>query len=310
MKIGAASWCFTHPHYQPPYEEAIKTVGSLGVDGIEMIAYNSDDLYGYYTDERCKELKKLIDSYGMQVSEFVLYAHAVVGLLDPDDTERQKSLDFFRRGIEVVKKLGADTMNIVSNWPEEIKAPIDYLPYYFHPVANGKNINNPKQYMEIPEDFDATGNWNRYLDSLGKIVKMCEETNMRFALEGHANVIVGTTDAMLRAFDWIKSDAFGTNFDTAWQLMQREYLPWSVYKLGEKIFHVHIRDADGLAVYQLPVGQGIIDWNELVRSLKKVGFDGYLSLELAGFDNQYKYAKESIDYIRKILIEEDALTVK
>ena len=130
MKIGAASWCFTHPHYQPPYEEAIKTVGSLGVDGIEMIAYNSDDLYGYYTDERCKELKKLIDSYGMQVSEFVLYAHAVVGLLDPDDTERQKSLDFFRRGIEVAKKLGADTMNIVSNWPEEIKAPIDYLPYY------------------------------------------------------------------------------------------------------------------------------------------------------------------------------------
>ena len=79
--------------------------------------------------------------------------------------------------------------------------------------------------MEIPEDFDATGNWNRYLDSLGKIVKMCEETNMRFALEGHANVIVGTTDAMLRAFDWIKSDAFGTNFDTAWQLVQREYLP-------------------------------------------------------------------------------------
>ncbi len=69
-----------------------KQLAAFGVDGIEMIAYNSDDLYGYYTDERCKELKKLIDSYGMQVSEFVLYAHAVVGLLDPDDTERQKSL--------------------------------------------------------------------------------------------------------------------------------------------------------------------------------------------------------------------------
>ena len=48
---------------------------------------------------------------------------------------------------------------------------------------------------------------------------------MRFALEGHANVIVGTTDAMLRAFDWIKSDAFGTNFDTAWQLMQGNTCP-------------------------------------------------------------------------------------
>ena len=104
---------------------------------------------------------------------------------------------------------------------------------------------------------------------------------------------------MLRAFDWIKSDAFGTNFDTAWQLMQREYLPWSVYKLGEKIFHVHIRDADGLAVYQLPVGQGIIDWNELVRSLKKGWIRRLPVLELAGFDNQYNTLKNPLTISEK-----------
>ena len=75
---------------------------------------------------------------------------------------------------------------------------------------------------------------------------------------------------------------------------------------GKEITFAHIMGGPAPIIYQ----QGIIDWNELVRSLKKVGFDGYLSLELAGFDNQYKYAKESIDYIRKILIEEDALTVK
>ena len=160
MKVGAASWCFTHPYYQPPYGRLSKRWGSLGVDGIEMIAYNSDDLYGYYTDERCTELKSSLTAMGWRVSEFVLYAHAVVGLLDPDDGERDNSR-FFPKGHRGGQK-GANTMNIVSNWPEEIKAQwITCLNYFIRlPV---ENINNPKQYMEIPEDFDATWNWNRYL---------------------------------------------------------------------------------------------------------------------------------------------------
>jgi len=307
MKLGAAVWCFTHPHYEPPYEEAIRTIGSLGVDGIEMIAYTAEDLNGYYTQEKCAQLRALIEEYGMAVSEFVLYAHAVVGLLDPDDAVREEALNFFRRGIEVAKMLGTDTINIVSNWPEEIKAPIPYTPSYIHPCVNGYQKFNPKQVMEMPEDFDADGNWDRYMDSLKKIMDMCEKEEMRFALEGHANVLVGTTDAVLRAFDWVPSDRFGTNFDTAWQLMQREYLPWSICKLGKKIFHVHIRDADGLISYTLPVGQGIIDWHGVVKALKKVGFDGYLSLELAGLENQYEYAKQSIDYIRGVLEAEGVL---
>jgi len=306
MKIGVAVWCFTHPHYQPPYEDAIKTIGELGVDGIEMIAYTAEDLYGYYTDERCIKLRSMIESYGMVVSEFVLYAHAVVGLLDENKTERQKSLDLFRRGLDVAKLLGTDTINIVSNWPEEIVAPIPYMPSYIHPCVNGYKQFEPKQIMKIPSNFDARGNWNRYLDSLKHIVRMCEEYKIRFALEGHANVLVGTTDALLRAFDWIPSEYFGTNFDTAWQLMQREYLPWSVYKLQEKIFHVHIRDADGMFCYTLPLGQGIIDWNGFIKALKKVGFDGFLSLELAGLERQHKYTRESIDYIRKIIKEENS----
>ena len=41
MKVGAAVGCFTHPHYEPPYEEAVKTIGELGFDGIELIAYTA-----------------------------------------------------------------------------------------------------------------------------------------------------------------------------------------------------------------------------------------------------------------------------
>ena len=50
--------------------------------GIELIAYTAEDLSQYYTDERCRELDRIIKGYNMELSEFILYAHAVEDLLD------------------------------------------------------------------------------------------------------------------------------------------------------------------------------------------------------------------------------------
>ncbi|BFL48260.1 sugar phosphate isomerase/epimerase family protein [Lactonifactor longoviformis] len=306
MKVGAAVGCFTHPHYEPPYEEAVKMIGELGFDGIELIAYTAEDLSQYYTDERCRELDRIIKGYNMELSEFILYAHAVEDLLDNDNKKRDKALEFFERGLETAAKLGTETINVVSNWPKELKAPVPYLPSSIHPYAPGFELFEPKHIIEMPPNFDAGGVWERYVESLSKAVELCEKYKIRFALEGHANVVIGTTDGMLRAFDRISSPYFGTNFDAAWQSMQREYLPWSVYKLREKIFHVHLRDTDGLLCYTYPVGLGIIDWNGFVRALKETGYQGFLSMELGGLKRPEKYIKESLEYIRRILKEEEA----
>jgi len=307
MKLGAAVGCFTVNHYAPPYEEAVRTIGEMGFDGLELIAFTAEDLNGYYTKERNKNLRAMIDGYGMQLSEFILYAYAVVGLLHPDAAKRQESIDFFRRGLDVAAELGADTINIVSNWPDELKAPIPYAPLSIHPYMPGFKNFEPKHTLELPQNFDAPAVWDRYIGSLTRLVELCEQYKIRFALEGHANVVIGTTDAMLRAFDRIPSPYFGTNFDAAWQMMQREYLPWSVYKLRDRIFHVHLRDTDGLICYNYPVGQGVIDWNGFVRALKEVGFNGFLSMELGGLANPRKYVKESLDYMRRIIEEEGAV---
>lgn len=304
MKIGAAVGCFTHPHYEPPYEEAVETIGRMGFDGLELIAYTGRDLSDYYTVARCHDLKARIDGYGMELSEFILYSHAVVDMLNESSQKRQQALGLFERGLEVAARLGTGIVNMVSNWPEELKAPVPYTPLAIHPYIPGFDRFEPKHILELPANFDAPGLWERYLDSLARAVELCQQYGIRLALEGHANVVIGTTDAMLRAFDRIDSPFFGTNFDAAWQYMQREYLPWSVYKLRDKIFHVHLRDTDGLLCYTYPVGLGVIDWNGFVRSLKEVGYNGFLSLELGGLARPEKYVKESLDYMRKILREE------
>lgn len=306
MKIGCAVGCFTYPHYNAPYEEAIKKIGELGFEGLELITAEKDDLYNYYTDNKIRELKKLYQSYGMTLSEFVLYAHLVTGLMERNQNSKQEALEIFKRGVYVAKELGTDIVNIVSNWPNELSAPIPYLPCFFHPNSNGVERFSPKLTITMPSNYDAKGAWENYMDSLKSIIEICEAEDVYFALEGHANVEVGTTDGFLRAADWIQSDRFCTNFDTAWQLVQREYLPWSVYKLGDKIKHVHLRDGDGMLCYSLPPSMGIIDWNGFVRALKEIGYNGFLSFELSGYSEPERYIRIAKEYMESVLVEEDA----
>lgn len=310
MKLGCAIGCFTYPHYSAPYEEPLRRVGEMGFDGVELIAAETSDLTDYYTPERTQALAHQAGDYGLQVSEFILYAPLVLGLAERDEAAKQTALGAFRRAVEIAHTLGTDKINIVSNWPNALHAPISYPPCYFHPNVNGVGLYEPKLKLDLPERYDAAGEWENYMDSLCRVTQICEDAQMDFLLEGHANVICGSTDGFLRAADCVKSERFGTNFDTAWQLVQREYLPWSVYKLGSRIRHVHLRDGDGMLCYNLAPGQGIIDWHGFVRALKEVGYDGYLSFELGGMLEPQRVVSEGRNYMLRVLLEENAYTGK
>ena len=104
----------------------------------------------------------------------------------------------------------------------------------------------------------------------------------------------------------VQDDALGFNLDTAWHFIQREYLPWSVYKLGDRLLHVHARDGDGLITYRLPPGMGVIDWHGLIEALRDVGYDGALSLEMNVRDSRgdpWYYGKWSLEYLKRVLAE-------
>jgi sugar phosphate isomerase/epimerase len=137
--------------------------------------------------------------------------------------------------------------------------------------------------MTLPAGADFDAIWRNYVESLRAAAELAADVGLRLTIEGHAHVIVSGTDAMLRLFGQLPHEALAVNFDTSWHFLQREYLPMSILKLGDRIAHVHCRDGDGLLNYGLPPGQGIIDWRGVLRALRDVGFDGFLTLEVSAF---------------------------
>ena len=65
---------------------------------------------------------------------------------------------------------------------------------------------------------------------------------------------------------------------------------------GDKLRHIHLADSNR----QAP-GTGHIDFVQVVRSLKSIGFDGYLSVDIVPIKPDWQtLLKESIDYMKQV----------
>lgn len=303
MKVGCTAWAFTFPTYGAPYEDAIRSIGDLGFKAVELIVNSEPDLNDYYTPGKVKELRTLYQSYGMILSELAVYDAVVGDLASLDPQKKQHALDNFERCAQIARDLGTRNVNMVAQWPRGLKGATTYPPHTIYPEVRGQEKFSPKVQLELPENFDWSAVWTNYVNSIQQCCDILAKYDLRLALEGHTHVIVSHTDSFLRLFDQAQRPNLGSNFDTGWQFMQREYLPMSIHKLAGRIYNVHAKDSDGLLMYSLPPGQGVIDWEGVVDALGAVGFNGCLCFELGRYREPEKWIGRARQYLEQVIAE-------
>src|SRR5579884_1522559 len=127
-KLASVSWNFhsLEPGAHP--EEAIDIVGSLGFDGIELIANSPRDVDEYWTDATIDRIRAQLDRNHLRVPQFPMFQPVVEGLTSRNADERNRGLDYFEKGCRIGSKLGAPMVNIVAPWARELRASNEYLP--------------------------------------------------------------------------------------------------------------------------------------------------------------------------------------
>lgn len=156
--------------------------------------------------------------------------------------------------------------------------------------------------------------WNPILD-------VFEDCGVRFALEVHPTEIafdLYTAERALEALGGRKG--FGFNFDPShlhWQMVDP---PSFLRRFPDRIFHVHMKDASvqldgraGILCSHLDfghpdrgwdfrsLGRGGIDFEEIVRVLNAIGYEGPLSVEWedSGMDREHG-AMEALQFVRRL----------
>jgi sugar phosphate isomerase/epimerase len=153
------------------------------------------------------------------------------------------------------------------------------------------------------------------------ILDVFGECGVKFALEVHPTEIafdLYTAERALKALDY--REEFGFNFDPS-------HLHWQgvdpvefIRAFPDRIYHVHVKDAittlngkTGILASHLNFGdarrgwdfrspgRGTINFEEIIRALNKINYDGPLSIEWEdmGMDREFG-AREACDYTKRM----------
>jgi sugar phosphate isomerase/epimerase len=278
-KVGCVSWCFHSFSGGASPEEAIDTIAEIGFEGLDLILLARADIEGFWTDARIDAIKKRLDDKRLAVAQFVIFQPVVEGLTSTDQAIRAQNLDYFEAGCKIGARLGAPIVDIVAPWARELHGPGGpgfYLPRYYE-VPEPKP--GEKFHIDIAADFDWDRVWDLWVETVKACLERVKAHGMKLSIEHHTHTLVPDAVSFLRLWDAVRDPALGYNLDTGWTLLQREYPPVAIHKVKRQLMNLHVRDIDGHMRQFVHVGTGVMDFRAVAEALKKIGYDGFLSIE-------------------------------
>jgi sugar phosphate isomerase/epimerase len=216
-----------------------------------------------------QNVNELLDSAGVQISGLGYYPNP----LTPDAKEAKVYTDHLKKVIAAARLLGINLVNtfIGRDWTKSVD-----------------------------------DNWPRFKKIWKPLVKYAEDRGVRIAIEncpmfftkdewpGGKN-LAHSPAVWQRMFDEIPGQNFGLNFDPSHLVWQHIDYIKPLREFGDRIFHVHAKDArvdkdrlDRVGILATPLeyhspklpGLGDVDWARFLSVLGDTGYDGPVCIEV------------------------------
>lgn len=308
---------FTGQWADLPLEDLAKKAASWGYDGLELACWGDHmDVFKAAKDQSyCDQQKEILSKNGLDL--YAISNHLAGQLVcDPNDDKRsdgispekyhgdpegkrQWAVEAMKNTAVAAKNLGLKQVNGFTG------SSIWHMIYDFPPT--------PPELIDEGFEYFAEM-WNPIMD-------VFDENGVKFGLEVHPTEIafdVWSTHRTLDAID--HREAFGLNYDPShlvWQQMDPVEL---IKEFPDRIYHVHMKDSalqldgrNGILASHLPfghpqrgwdfrsLGHGDVDFEEVIRALNNVGYEGPLSVEWedSGMEREHG-AEEAASFVKSV----------
>ncbi len=251
MRIGLNAWTIGGWRLNLPrgFEGVIESASTLGYDGVELVYDDSNYAPDKISKKDRRHLLEMASSYNISIPSIATAVFWRYSLASHDERERNIALELLKKGIELAADLESETLLVV---PAVAKPGIGYRETY-----------------------------NYALSSTVRASRWAEDYGVKIGLENVWNRFLYDPTIYRRFIQDVGSDAVGLYFDVGNVLELAPFEHW-LEVLGDRIVMVHAKDYDmnsrGPGGFRL-IGHGSVDWCGFVKSLKSVGYDGFINIE-------------------------------
>ncbi len=308
-------------------EEVADKAKDFGYDGVELACWGGHfDVNEALSDpDYCKNKYAMLQGKGLDVWAIsdhltgqavcdriderheAIVSPAVWGDGEPEGV-RQRAAEQLKNDARAARKLaGVVGHEIVVNG--FTGSSIWHLLYPFPPVDPGMIEAGYKDFAD---------RWNPILD-------VFDEVGVKFGLEVHPTEIAFDIVSSERALEALgRREAFGFNYDPSHLGYQGVDYVEFIRRFSDRIYHVHMKDAywssvprtagvfGGYTGFGDPrrywdfrsLGRGSVDFEEIMRALNEINYDGPLSVEWedSGMDREHG-AREACQFVKKLDFE-------
>ncbi|MFL0249417.1 fructoselysine 3-epimerase [Clostridium neuense] len=271
MKIGM----FTSGYQRNPLEDVFKDAKRFGYDYIELWGARPHAFAPDLKSGDINTIKKLIDKYEIPVIGYTPEHNAYpYNFMIGSEAQRQDAVNYLKLSMDMGKEMGAD-FTLMS-------------------AAHAG-------YLTTSEEI-----WKRLIQTMRELTDYAEKIQHKIVLEPltpyESNVCTSAND-LVTLFNYVNSPYLVGMCDIVPPFVQHESIMAYFDKLGEKMYHMHIVDSDGVSDTHILPGEGVLPLSEVMQELKEINYKGTATIELVtSYINEPRfYAKRAINNIRNLM---------
>lgn len=293
MRVGCAFlYNITRFGFPPTFDDSVRAlyeIKELGYHSAELEVDIDENLEDYIRKEQI--MKSALKELDMQVS-------GVIGVVQQgfstDDTTADKALEKFKTLCGFISRIGTKYAIICTYMPAEIK------------LVKGTEIyrGSPPLQLELPKDFKWSQFWANAVKRFKKMAEVAKEHGLDLIIENRVGDFASTSEGLLNLLQQSGMDNVGLLLDIAHMNATKEHLEIAISKCANYIKYVHLSDNDGTSSKHNAFGNGNIDFKRVLKSLKHIGFNGYINVDVGGVSDPklaYLESRKSLEAILKEL---------
>ena len=272
IKLSISSYSYWHFRKEKfPIEKVIDEAARLGVEGIDILHRQMEAEDNAYL----QKLKRLAFLNGIAFTCLSIHQ----SFITPDKEQLKKEIDHTLQCIELAAKMGIPCLRLNSGRWNTIKS--------FDELMKNRGVE------PILPGYTEDDGFNWCIESIRKCLPKAEEHGVLLALENHWG-LCSTPEGMLRIKKAIDSPWLGLLMDTG-NFLEEPYsklemiAPYTSFVQAKTYY-------GGGEWYSLD-----LDYSRIVAILRKVNYQGYISLEFEGKEDAATGVPKSIAMIRKAL---------